>query len=903
MMMRRTNAVKSVPSPTTRRSVSGLDGNGDGDDNDNDALLEGSRNTTGLSLIAPPRDRARERGRQATAMVTSPTVAEPSSIMDLPSSTQQQQALSSLSPHAVRIAVSRPSNDDYLQDLQRREQTNSSLWNTTLTTDEEDSDLLPLPNPRMLKSPHRSQTSKRQSEINAGSLPRRRTTTTARLRSPTPAAPLIINNDDDLVAALLSGIRIEFPSADGEEATATESAPISTESVSPDLRPHHNDVEHSRFKTLGRSGRRTTTVRRKPSLSPAPPLPPPSSSTSTVSQSRSTSPSPNKLGVDLESITDDRQSINSSSKHSTEFTRRRISVIPAKRVTTVRRRRSPSPSPSPIPDSGFNTREESDDDDNADRNGRGYLQSRTTSRRLGASGSVRRYTPRERSPIRPISDDEEDLFSPKSTIPKLDGNDNITQDAGTSIPENVNVNDVFKEDGGGDGGDNDGDDDDDEFFDAEWVDEQVLVRGKSTMMRKSTTLMRRRTTLLHAGPNSASSTPSGNNRSPSPLGFHDGGGLVVPGSAPSSVGSGVGDEFGAGGMARRGTTMRRGQTLLKRKTTVRMSETIGDEIPEDAEVGSPPGDLRRQSMRRGITVSRRRTIIRSEDGEGTVETINNSDDDAFVDAEGWEDEEDLAVKEGTALPRKTTNSALQKFKIAARHAAQTAQVSRSFYEALASRTGEVFSHAGNAAQVLSTPLGLFAGPAVAGLVSAGGAAAAAAGSAAVKKFGRTTATKSMAGEEIADTSHVKALSQGLGAVLEGGMVAGTVSLVASSFVANVNANPETKTRLLANTYIQAAASGLGFVANVAPVLPSSLKSFAEAAGTISNAAAGARVGAGIFSDDEETPESGTPGDDEYQRDMDLDFNGDGDDDGSKLAKSPLAVHVEGGFHPEAEDAL
>ncbi|KAJ3273677.1 hypothetical protein HDU76_010777, partial [Blyttiomyces sp. JEL0837] len=77
----RTNAIKSVPSPTTRRSLSGslVDDNGDGENGNKDALVQGRSSSCnnikkedGLSLIAPPRDRTSERGRPATAMVTSP---------------------------------------------------------------------------------------------------------------------------------------------------------------------------------------------------------------------------------------------------------------------------------------------------------------------------------------------------------------------------------------------------------------------------------------------------------------------------------------------------------------------------------------------------------------------------------------------------------------------------------------------------------------------------------------------------------------------------------------------------------------------------------------------------------------------------------------------------------------
>ncbi|KAJ3115863.1 hypothetical protein HDU96_010967 [Phlyctochytrium bullatum] len=234
---------------------------------------------------------------------------------------------------------------------------------------------------------------------------------------------------------------------------------------------------------------------------------------------------------------------------------------------------------------------------------------------------------------------------------------------------------------------------------------------------------------------------------------------------------------------------------------------------------------------------------------------NEDDEDLFLDAEdggAWEDVDEEAT---------SRRASTRRFKAAAQQVLGKVHVSRSFYEVLASRAGEVISHAGNAAQVLATPASFIAGPAVGGLLSTGGAAAVAAGKAAVKKFGRKNtrtrvaqaqaalskytaaklieaATTKLAGE---DSVEIKAISQGLAATLEGGYVAGTVSLVASGLAASIPVDDDTRKQLLANSYISAATDALSHLANVAPILPKSMQNVANAAGNIATAGQGLRV--------------------------------------------------------------
>ncbi|KAJ3194147.1 hypothetical protein HK101_003394 [Irineochytrium annulatum] len=304
-------------------------------------------------------------------------------------------------------------------------------------------------------------------------------------------------------------------------------------------------------------------------------------------------------------------------------------------------------------------------------------------------------------------------------------------------------------------------DDEDMFFDTpeeEWIDDPsnpgVFARGT---LRKRTT---RRTTTTKV----ASRSPSPNNRF--------GNALTVPGTG----------------------------TLSPLKDL--SSDEEGGDVYLDSGKLSPTFRPKQSVMRRGVggTLNRRRTAIKEimvQDEHGVVSqvTVEEEEDDEFLDAEGgeWDEVDD----EGNPVMREYSSedgdggmTARKKFKKGVGRVMHGVQISRSFYEILASRAGEVISHAGNAAQVLSTPAALLAGPAVAGLLNTGGAAAVAAGKAAVKQFGRKgtrtrvaaaeaalskltaaklleRATASLGGD-MADNTHVKALSQGLAAAIEGG---------------------------------------------------------------------------------------------------------------------------------------
>ncbi|KAI8821892.1 hypothetical protein BJ741DRAFT_715533 [Chytriomyces cf. hyalinus JEL632] len=287
---------------------------------------------------------------------------------------------------------------------------------------------------------------------------------------------------------------------------------------------------------------------------------------------------------------------------------------------------------------------------------------------------------------------------------------------------------------------------------------------------------------------------------------------------------------------------------------------------------------------RGATL-RRRTTRRAPPPPEKVEVLlDDSDADAddadFYDAEEWEDEFNNTSATAAENENGPTNIRRAKTKRRIKRVIQQTRVSRAFYEVLASRAGEAFSNVGNAAQVISTPLGFVAGPTIAGLVSVGGVAAVTAGQAAVKKFGRLetrkrtqasekhimsysasslimTATKNMAGEELAEQTHVKALSLSVSAALDGGVAAGTVSLIASGLAAAAlsNSDKDSNGSMLSNSYFKAASSAMGVLANAAPVLPKSMQGMVETLGNIGTAHEAARVGAGIEdSEDEEEEE-------------------------------------------------
>ncbi|KAI8616167.1 hypothetical protein BC830DRAFT_1119120 [Chytriomyces sp. MP71] len=335
----------------------------------------------------------------------------------------------------------------------------------------------------------------------------------------------------------------------------------------------------------------------------------------------------------------------------------------------------------------------------------------------------------------------------------------------------------------------------------------------------------------------------------------------------------------------RSTIRRAGPSTIRRNlNTLSPSTMFLDDISDEEPIFSSASGVSLAPLRAG-RLSTRKTMKRATTRRvvGLTETITTSivvpaseDDsnDEFVDAEGWQDEPDPAAT--------TKTSAKGKLK----HVVQQALVSRAFYEVLAARAGEAMHGVGNAAQVISTPLGFVAGPAIAGLVSVGGAAAAAAGQAAVQRFGRKetrrraqateraiqsytasnlilSATKNVAGDEVAEQAHVRALSLSVGAVLDGGMAAGTVTLLASGLAAVVSSagvsNDEgaaagDEKGLLQNSYFRAASSAMGMLGNAAPMLPKSMQKVAAAAGTLGTAHQAAMVGAGLETDDEGEPE-------------------------------------------------
>ncbi|KAJ3232072.1 hypothetical protein HDU81_003319 [Chytriomyces hyalinus] len=309
---------------------------------------------------------------------------------------------------------------------------------------------------------------------------------------------------------------------------------------------------------------------------------------------------------------------------------------------------------------------------------------------------------------------------------------------------------------------------------------------------------------------------------------------------------------------------------------------------------------------RGATL-RRRTTRRAPPPE-KLEILDDSDNDAddadFFDAEEWEDElttnsPATAAENENGPSTATIRRAKTKRRI--KRVIQQSRVSRAFYEVLASRAGEAFSNVGNAAQVISTPLGFVAGPTIAGLVSVGGVAAVTAGQAAVKKFGRLetkkrtqasekhimsysasslimSATKNMAGEELAEQTHVKALSLSVSAALDGGVAAGTVSLIASGLAAAALSNSDKD--MLSNSYIKAASSAMGVLANAAPVLPKRMQGVVETLGNIGTAHEAARVGAGIEDSEDEEEEEEEDNEDEFEEGVE-DHEGDEEDEGGE----------------------
>lgn len=391
----------------------------------------------------------------------------------------------------------------------------------------------------------------------------------------------------------------------------------------------------------------------------------------------------------------------------------------------------------------------------------------------------------------------------------------------------------------------------------EWLDAEENLAVRSSTIRKRGTCLRRRVTLITPSSRDEEFLSSSNS-------------LAVPEMNWAEEEEDEEPIFLSNNYMRRTSTMRKFVTM--KKISHQASGSSSPPHKHDANI------LNSSRTIRGLDLISRLSTVRRE--AKISEFVEYSDgEEQFLDTEegggDWEDEEqpfeydhhdpvelERAVASALRLPSVMRRKQLrQKLRDAGKVVAKTATISRGFYETLASRAGEVFSHAGNAAQVISTPIGLIAGPAVAGLVSVGGAAAAAVGTATVQKFGRkrtknrvsqtqqklsqfTTsnlvevATKRMAGHDLANTAHVKVLSQGLGAVLEGGVMAGTVSLVTSSIVANVT-DPEAKQRLLANSYIQTAADAMGHFSNVAHILPGKLRNLAEVAGTVGSAASSA----------------------------------------------------------------
>ncbi|KAJ3378417.1 hypothetical protein HDU92_007425 [Lobulomyces angularis] len=226
--------------------------------------------------------------------------------------------------------------------------------------------------------------------------------------------------------------------------------------------------------------------------------------------------------------------------------------------------------------------------------------------------------------------------------------------------------------------------------------------------------------------------------------------------------------------------------------------------------------------------------------------ILSSDEDNFFDAQDW-----------NYFDHNDENS------ITADSTKKIVMVPRTFFNLIASRAGEGTALFGNALKVVAGPATFIAGPAVSGLLSTAGSGLAASGSAIVDKFGRKQTKKRnlqnrkallkysssellstevsilAMGDRLGKTTSGKVLSQGFGAVLESGIIAGGISVLASSIAVSAsNLNPELQQKLLENMYIKGSLEYAEHIGNLKTYLPSSLQALAEAAGTIATVSGG-----------------------------------------------------------------
>ncbi|KAI9020545.1 hypothetical protein DFJ74DRAFT_769229 [Hyaloraphidium curvatum] len=202
-------------------------------------------------------------------------------------------------------------------------------------------------------------------------------------------------------------------------------------------------------------------------------------------------------------------------------------------------------------------------------------------------------------------------------------------------------------------------------------------------------------------------------------------------------------------------------------------------------------------------------------------------------------------------------------------------LSRTFFRALLSRTGEALSLLGSSASLAAAPAALLAGPAAAGLLSAGGGLASRAGGAVLGRYARkgTVARvgrakeamrKLNAAELLANAS--EGLLQGKGrligtaaaSLVENGIVGGSISLAAGGLAAAVAADPGRAREVLSDPAYRAAAEYLAYLANVSPwLLPPSLRGVAEAVGAI---AGGLGVADEVLGGAEGAPDGAEAGD-------------------------------------------
>ncbi|KNC98255.1 uncharacterized protein SPPG_06654 [Spizellomyces punctatus DAOM BR117] len=340
----------------------------------------------------------------------------------------------------------------------------------------------------------------------------------------------------------------------------------------------------------------------------------------------------------------------------------------------------------------------------------------------------------------------------------------------------------------------------------------------------------------------------------------------------------------------------RNAPLLQRKITrVVRSATIMRKPLEHVDGVDRKMTLRRVStdVRRGTVITRRAeqnlSVLQQNQEEevekdahrdlNTADSDNDDDTDIFLDADEtlWIDEwsDDESARTITKLKPSGKKRSKKPKKGAVARRRTTLLVSRSFYETLAARAGETISHLGNAAQVAAGPVAVVGGGEMAGLLATAGAVARGVGGGLVGKFGRrttqmrvettadllnkyttgqllSTAAGALGGDAIAENKAVKALSQGFGAAVEGGVVAGVGSLVVSGVALNLSNVLSSSTN-----YISMAAEAIGHLGNVAPFLPGGLQGVAEAAGVVGSVLGG--VGEGDDSSNDSGEEEGNDG--------------------------------------------